>query len=322
MIELRKSKKNQTSKAEQFGVQNISTDSLMKFYTGLTHCSIIYFNAWGDNINCLIFWKGSKHASVRYRRRNVMRCKLSSKNQLFLTLICLRLALLHRDLAFQFGIAESTVSMIISTWVQLLYKRLSALKLVMIPTRETLQQIIPPCFRPFKNLKVIVDCFEVFTQMTTNFEQQGNLYSNYKHHCTFKVLIGIALNGAIIFVSDAYEGAISDKQIFVQSKLAELLQPGDMVMADRGFIIRDHLFDHGVTLNMPPFLKGRKCLTPQEERSAKHIARIRIHVERAIERVRKFKILQHILPLSQKRLVSQIVFVVSCLVNYQEPLVH
>ena len=54
-------------------------------------------------------------------------------------------------------------------------------------------------------------------------------------------------------MSDAYEGALSDKEIVVRSQLATLLLPGDMVMADRGFIMKDHLLDHGVSLNNPLF---------------------------------------------------------------------
>ena len=85
-------------------------------------------------------------------------------------------------------------------------------------------RITPSCFKALKNVKIIVDCFEIFTEMTSNFEEQGNLYSSYKHRCTFKVLVGIfAPNGTIIFVSDAYEGAISDKEIFVRSLLATVV---------------------------------------------------------------------------------------------------
>jgi hypothetical protein len=307
-----------------FGLHKIRNDKLMKFYTGLTHAQFNHlFNSLGNCVNSLVYWRGS--GTIKSKRQcysKGARTKLLPQDQLFLTLIRLRLALLHQDLAFRFGISLTTVSVIVSTWVQLLYKQLSVLKLMMLPSREIMRKITPPCFKSFKNVKVIVDCFEIFTEMTSNFEEQGNLYSSYKHHCTFKVLIGIAPNGTIIFVSDAYEGAISDKEIFVQSQLAQRLIPGDMVMADRGFVIKDHLFDHGLSLNIPPFLMGRERLTPQEEMQAKRIARVRIHVERAIERVRKFKILSHLLPLSLKRLVSQIVFVVGCLVNYQEPLVR
>ena len=60
-------------------------------------------------------------------------------------------------------------------------------------------------------------------------------------------------------------------------------------MADRGFVIKDHLFDHGVNVNIPPFLMGRDRLTPQEEVQAKRTARVRIHEGRAMERVRSTK---------------------------------
>jgi hypothetical protein len=317
---------NVKSMQAYFGIDKINNDRLMKFFTGLTRAQFDHlFSSLGDCVYGLVYWRGNRTAkckSKHFPQRKGGRTKLSLQNQLLLTLMRLRLALLHQDLAFRFGVSLATVSVIVSTWVQLLYKQLSVLKSAMLPSREILRRITPPCFKSFKNVKIIVDCFEIFTEMTSNFEEQGNLYSSYKHHCTFKVLIGIAPNGTIIFVSDAYEGAISDKEIFVQSQLAQLLVPGDMVMADRGFIIKDHLFDHGISLNIPPFLMGRDRLTPQEEVQAKRTARVRIHVERAIERVRKYKILQHLLPLSLKRLVSQIVFVVGCLVNYQDPLVR
>ena len=50
-------------------------------------------------------------------------------------------------------------------------------------------------------------------------------------------------------------------------------------MADRGFTIKDHLLDHGVSLNIPHILMGRDRLTPRKEVQAKRTARVRIRVE-------------------------------------------
>ena len=53
----------------------------------------------------------------------------------------------------------------------------------------------------------------------------------------------------------------------------------------------------------------------------RRIAKARIHVERVIERVKKFKLISGIIPLSLSPIANQSVFVASCLVDFQEPLV-
>ena len=77
----------------------------------------------------------------------------------------------------------------------------------MFPSRKKLHKTLPKSFRRFKNVRVILDCTEFFTQAPRNYQQQGNMYSSYKNHCT----IGITPSGAISFVSDVFEGSISDK---------------------------------------------------------------------------------------------------------------
>lgn len=118
--------------------------------------------------------------------------------------------------------------------------------------------------------------------------------------------VGIAPSGGVSFLSNMYEGSITDKEIVKRSGLLDLLNPGDLVIADRGFDIQDLLQPRNILLNIPPFLKGRARLTPQEEMITECIARVRIHVERAIERMKKFKVIGRMVPLSLKPVISQI----------------
>jgi len=71
---------------------------------------------------------------------------------------------------------------------------------------------------------------------------------------SFKVIVGVAPNGVITYVSNLYPGSISDKSIVQQSGFLNHLTAGDTVLVDKGFVIQD-LVPNGVSVNIPPFFK-------------------------------------------------------------------
>ena len=95
---------------------------------------------------------------------------------------------------------------------------------------------------------------------------QSDTYSKYKSHNTVKGLVGIAPNGALTFVSDLYGGHCSDKIIVKHCGILQLLEEGDSVMEDRGFEIQDLLAPRKVYLNIPPFMRRKDQLNPDDER--------------------------------------------------------
>lgn len=150
---------------------------------------------------------------------------------------------------------------------------------------------------------------------------QANTFSSYKNRNTIKVLIGITPSGAISFVSEAYEGSISDRQLFEVCGLLEKLEPGDEIMADKGFLIQDLLIPRGIRLNIPPFLQSNNQMPASDVFLTKKIARLRVHVERAIGRVKEFRILQDSLPATMWDSVNELIYVCCMLTNFGPPLV-
>ena len=143
-------------------------------------------------------------------------------------------------------------------------------------------------------------------------------FSNYKNHNTLKALIVITPSGVVSFISDLYGGNISDKKLTHLSGLLDLLEPGDAIMADRGFTI-DDILPPGVTLNVPPRLNDSGQLTESEWTTTRHIASVRIHVERAMERIKNYQIL-HNVPNSMHNKINQVFLYVLYLLIFSHPL--
>ena len=93
------------------------------------------------------------------------------------------------------------------------------------------------------------------------------------------------------------------------------------IMADKGFTVRDQLKAIGVDLNIPSFVTGGRQFTNDEVLHTRKIASVRIHVERAIGRIRNFYILKGKLPITLTPLANQIVSVCAWLSNFQPSLV-
>jgi hypothetical protein len=126
----------------------------------------------------------------------------------------------------------------------------------------------------------------------------------------------------VSYVSNLAPGRISDREITAASGLIDMLEEGDSVMADRGFLIEDLLSENGVELNIPPFLKGKPQLSADEEITTREIARLRIHVERVIGCIKNYRILKTVFPNSMHKKLNKIWKICCMLINFTgEPLV-
>lgn len=102
----------------------------------------------------------------------------------------------------------------------------------------------------------------------------------------------------------------------------DALEPYDQVMADRGFDIADLLAPKCVTLNIPPFTKGKTQLDQAEVQRHRKVSSLRIHVERAIERIKIFRVLQGVFPVSRIKQLDDIMTIICGVTNLLPPLVQ
>ena len=92
-------------------------------------------------------------------------------------------------------------------------------------------------------------------------------------------------------------------------------------MADKGFNIGDLLVGKGANLIVPPFLKDKIRFSKRNSKTTSNIAKARIHVERAIARIKDYRILQGAIPITIKNNLDNIFIIVCALTNLGPPLI-
>ena len=79
---------------------------------------------------------------------------------------------------------------------------------------------------------------------------------------------------------------MSDKNLTENCGLLNKLLPGDTVLADHGFDIKDSVGRFRATVTLPAYTRGKKQLSGIEVEQTRRIANVQIHVERVIGNVR------------------------------------
>ena len=158
---LKKDKIEIQSSQNFFNIEQIhNNDELVRFYTGFFTYSLFlsFFQFLGPAVDNLNYWGSKEGTRVRQRTR-----KISPINQLFLTLIKLRLNLKVKDLSVRFGLSCTQISRYLTTWICFLYKHLSELD--WMPTVEQVSGTLPSAFRfKYPNTYAIIDGSEIFIE--------------------------------------------------------------------------------------------------------------------------------------------------------------
>ncbi|XP_065650954.1 uncharacterized protein LOC136079160 [Hydra vulgaris] len=292
--QLKKSKIKQKVKLKQkFSWRLVNNDKRMNFYTGISSIAIfnVIFGLLKPFLPSIRYWRGPKHSRSKVKQlKSISKCKLlSHKEEFLMTLMRLRLGLLNEDIADRFDISKALCSNIFTTFIRIIAYILGNAIIVWLPSESLYNQAVT--------------------------------WSDYKHHNTVKVLIGIAPNGYITFLSKCYGGRASDKFITSDSGFYNLLERGDEVMADRGFQIREELLFCYCSLSVPPGARVKSQMTATECKKTTDVANLRIHIERAINRIKTFRSLKNVLPISMLHHMDDIILSCAALCNLKPALI-
>nr|XP_023029656.1 uncharacterized protein LOC111517677 [Leptinotarsa decemlineata] len=189
------------------------------------------------------------------------------------------------------------------------------------PTREYVLKNTPKCFNMFPNTRVVLDSIEVAVLRLKCLNCRDVTDSHYKSKHTMKFLIGITPSGVITFVSSAYRGHISEKDIFHNEELIKKLEAYDAIMVGEDLLIEKECEQHFVEVFQPPILRNRNQLSKDEEELAARIAKARVYVDMAVEGIKNFAILNEQIDCYTVPYIDDIMTVVAVLVNLTLPII-
>ena len=312
----------------QFLLPNLNRKMLIYWDTTTRKCNIIDTEKVfeGDNNNLDNNDDDDDQNSTTLTRPTTH--KLSVEDEYLLVLMKLRMGLSVIDLGERFCVTDSAINNIFLTWITYLYVTHGSLKIW--PHRDIILEHSPKEFlEKYPVNTVIIDATELKIQVPSELQKHSETYSTYKSHTTFKCLLGVDTKGGIMFISQLYEGSISDRQIVERSGFLKILRQklirgeikrGDAIRQTRVLIFKMTLKKLDLHLNISPFLKDKVGFEENDVIKTQTIAKHRINVERAICKIRRFPIFHSVIPVTMFGSINKIWLPAACLLsNFQNP---
>lgn len=251
-------------------------DCWVKFFTGL------------PNIHTVLLL--STYVSSSFSKHTIWSIK--PIQELFLTLMKLRLDFSEKFLGHLYGIRQSTVSCVFHRWIHAMSIKLYPL--ILWPGRKQLQRTLK------LNCVCIVDCFELFVEMPNSLAMPSQMWNSNKQHNLVKFAISITPQGSISFLSKAWAGCVPNRDLLERCGLHHKLLPEDLLLAycpctteedDAGFFCME--------IVSTPCTLGEKQLLQKEVEGFQEVLPMKTHAQRVIGLLReRYSILGAILPLS------------------------
>lgn len=299
-----------SEKKSYFSIEMLmENDEALHFFTGLENST---------KFNYVFQSLGPTAYKLNYFFGQVSKPKV--EYQFLLVLMKLRQRKCNYELALMFGIDEKAVYNIFVTWVR--FMALQWREIDLWPSKDLVQFYSPEdFFDKFPDTRVVLDGTECPVKQPKQPVTQQATFSRYKNRNTVKVVVGSTPGGLVSHVSPAYGGSVSDRHIIERSDIPKMCNPGDSIMADKGFEVQDLFAPHDVTVNIPTFFKKTNRLSGKAVLSDRKIASKRVHIERIIGLGKTYKILTSPLGHAETQLASDIIFICFMLCNFRSCIV-
>lgn len=205
---------------------------------------------------------------------------LSPAQEVLLVLIYLRHNVAHEVVGQMFGVSADSSENLFHEIVPVLRELLPANRF----ESEKRFRRQGPGLSLEQTDRILIDSFETAIPRPSSQERQKRVYSGKKRRHTLKTQIVTDVTGEVLDIDAGHRGPTADKKLYEASRVAHEF-PQASKQGDLGYQGTD-----GIEV---PHKKPRGgALTPQQREENRALARVRVHVEHGIRRVKGFKIVR------------------------------
>ena len=231
--------------------------------------------------------------------------KLSTEEQIILTLIYLRHLTTFQLLGIQFGVSESTANDTFNYWEPLLQELLPSSLLEQVKKTTSDYEIVQALLT---NYELIVDSSEQSRERPGEYREQKKYYSGKKKSHTFKNQIIVLPGGKdIVDVIAGEPGPKSDINLFRSAQKG--FDMNQKFKGDKGYVGEQ-------SINTPPKKPKKGELTPSQTETNKQLASERIFVEHLIRVVKIFRVASERFRLNPRK-YEQVIMTICGLVRFR-----
>ncbi|KAL7300382.1 hypothetical protein TKK_0007003 [Trichogramma kaykai] len=242
---------------------------------------------------------------------------ISIENKLLMFLLKINSYLTFTAIGTIFGINKNETSEIFFSIVNYLAK--ACKEFLTWPTQQEVRGTTPSWLKPkYSNCRVMIDTIDFKVEKPSNSDDRLRFWSLHKNGYTIKVVVGCTPGGLISFVSNSYDGRISDELVVASSGILKLIEDDDSVLVDRNFPNMDpKLMKNGKNVFVTiPLVVENDYPTKQKVKKS-HVDKIPFAIDRVRQKIRSFKILD-IFTTEMLPYADDIVFMCCVLVNLQQ----
>lgn len=211
---------------------------------------------------------------------------LSTRDQILMGVVWLRLYPTHEVLGYLFGVSDSTVSRYVQRVVKVLEAAGQDRMRMPDPGRKR-RRTLDALLKDTPELAVVIDSFEQKVQRPVQPPARDALYSGKKKTHTLKSQVSVdEETGEIVDVSDSQPGPMADVKLAKQSGVLERLPPGVGAIGDCGY---QGIHDLHPLAHSPRKKPRGKARPPEDVAYNTAFSRRRIIVENSIGRMRRYQ---------------------------------